>query len=273
MTIAASVAGPQGGSSVLFLHGIGQTRHSWGAAISSLGAAGFRAVALDARGHGDSAWADDGRYDVDALADDLQDVLEAIGPAVLVGASMGGLTSLLVAGERRAPQVQGLVLVDVVPRVEREGTAEIFAFMTGNPDGFESLDAAAHAIAAFLPNRKRVPNPAGLSKNLRLGADGRYRWHWDPAVLTTRSPDARVRLQRHEAAAEALDIPTMVIRGGGSRVVSMDGVEAFLRLAPHARFVNIDRAEHMVAGDANDAFNAPLIDFLQGARAAADVQA
>jgi non-heme chloroperoxidase len=60
-----------------------------------------------------------------------------------------------------------------------------------------------------------------------------------------------------------------LIRGGLSRIVSLEGVQAFQQLIPHADFVNIDKADHMVAGDANDDFNAPLIDFLKATAGAA----
>src|ERR1700674_258493 len=91
-----------------------------------LAKAGFRAIAFDARGHGDSDWAPDGRYDQDCMVADLQCVIAASGDPrpVLVGASMGGNTSLVAVGEGHV-DAKALVLVDVAPRVETEGVKRI----------------------------------------------------------------------------------------------------------------------------------------------------
>src|SRR5690606_10858671 len=100
------------------------------------------------------------------------------GRPVLVGASLGGLTALLLEGEIAPGTARGLVLVDVAPRVEPEGVLRIHAFMTAHPDGFADLEEAAAAISDYLPHRPRRGVPPGLAKNLRRGADGRWRWHW-----------------------------------------------------------------------------------------------
>lgn len=266
LALAADAAGPVDGPIVLFLHGGGQTRHSWGTAIHALASAGFRAITIDLRGHGESDWAPDGRYDLPALADDLRDVLAALpGTAALVGASLGGLTALLAAGEGAA--VRAVVLVDVVPQVEVEGATEIRDFMTANPDGFASIDDAADAVAAYLPHRGRRSSNAGLMKNLRLREDGRYYWHWDPRLMAGAGRVDPSQMQPVlETAARAIAVPTLLIRGGRSRIVSLDGVKAFQTLIPHSEFVNIEQADHMVAGDANDQFNAPLLAFLERTR-------
>ena len=144
-------------------------------------AAGYYAVAFDARGHGDSDWSPDGRYDQDIMVEDLKCVLTSFGhrrPA-LVGASMGGGTSLVAVGDNHV-DATALVLVDVAPRLEPEGVTKINTFMTEHPNGFGSLEEVAEAIAGYQPQRPRPRNLEGLGKNVRLGGDGRYRWHWDP---------------------------------------------------------------------------------------------
>lgn len=269
LTLAADEAGDREAPGVLLLHGGGQTRHSWGRAVEALADGGFHAVTVDLRGHGDSDWAGDGDYTLDAIAADIR-VLAAgfASPPALVGASLGGLASLLAAGEGGPLVARALVLVDVVPRIEMEGAQEIRAFMTGNPDGFATFEEAADAVARYLPHRPRPSDTSGLAKNLRRCEDGRYHWHWDPAMLESRGLEARseAQLERLEAAARALTVPTLLIRGGRSRVVSLEGAEEFHRLMPASEFVNIDQADHMVAGDANDAFNAPLLEFLERSR-------
>jgi non-heme chloroperoxidase len=259
--LAADVAGPAGGKPIVFLHGGGQTRASWKRAVEVLAGRGYRVISLDLRGHGESDWSPDGDYQLDRFVDDLEAILPTLGaPPVLVGASLGGLTSLLAVGDRRLPAA-GLVLVDVTPKLETAGTSKITAFMTSSPNGFASVDEAADAVSAYLPHRPRPKDTSGLAKNLRLRDDGRYYWHWDPRFMSgerTVNPG----FNRLEAAAQALDVPTLLIRGGRSEIVTEAGAKAFLVLAPHAEFVDVNDADHMVAGDANDAFNAAVIDFI-----------
>ncbi|GAA4682692.1 alpha/beta hydrolase [Pseudonocardia yuanmonensis] len=251
----------------LLLHGGGQTRHSWFRTAAALADAGWDAVALDARGHGDSDWAPDGDYGTDALDADLLAVIEQVGePALLVGASMGGMTALVAEGEHGG-LARALVLVDIVPRVEADGVARIMAFMGANPDGFASLDEVAEAVRAYNPHRKRPPNPEGLRKNVRLRENGRWYWHWDPAFL--RVGDEPRRSTTHERAAAAaarVAVPTLLVRGAQSDIVSEDGVRELLELIPGSVHVDVSATGHMVAGDDNDVFTRTVLDFLQEKR-------
>lgn len=247
---------------ILMLHGGGQNRFSWKNTGQILADRGFHVIALDARGHGDSDRAPAGHYTVHALAADIMAVLDQIGrPVVIIGASMGGLTGILAASQAGPNQVSGLVLVDVVPRFEHEGTARIRDFMTRHVNGFHTLDQAAEAIAAYLPHRRRPRNLDGLTKNLRH-RDGRWYWHWDPAFVTSVREDPFADIEELEQAAQQLQIPILLIRGKLSDVVSPEGVEDFLAKVPHAKFVELSDAGHTAAGDDNDAFSAAVVDFV-----------
>jgi non-heme chloroperoxidase len=252
------------GPTVVLLHGGGQTRHSWGRTGARLAAAGRTAVALDARGHGDSEWDPDRDYSLDAFATDLVAFLETLArPAVLVGASLGGITALIVAGER-PDLVAGLVLVDVVIKIEPKGVDRIRDFMTANPDGFASLDEVADAIAAYNPLRKRPASLDGLRKNVRQGADGRWRWHWDPAFMRIGDePQRQIEPPRLERAAAKVVAPTLIVRGAHSDVVSEAGLADMLRRIPSAEVADVAAAGHMVAGDDNDVFANALEGFLE----------
>jgi non-heme chloroperoxidase len=260
--LAGDSWGDPGGPLVVLQHGGGQTRHAWKGTGETLAAAGYHAVAFDARGHGDSDWAADGDYTQDAMVDDLVAVLDAIGRErpVLVGASMGGGTSLVAAGEGYV-DAAGVVLVDIAPRLELAGAAKIQAFMAQGADGFTTLQDVADAIAAYQPHRPRPRRLDGLAKNVRLGGDGRYHWHWDPRFMTgTRDLDDRHK--RLEQCARALDTPTLLVRGGLSDILTEEGAREFLELCPHAEYVNVPGAAHMVAGDRNDIFGDAVVDFL-----------
>lgn len=267
LRLVGDVHGDDDRPPVLFLHGGGQTRHSWGRAAEVVARRGWRAVNLDQRGHGDSQWASDGDYRIDAFAADAVAVAAQLGaPPVLVGASLGGIAGLLAEGELAPGTLRALVLVDIVPRMEPAGVERIMAFMGAAPEGFASIAEAADAVAAYLPHRERPSDVTGLRRNLRRGPDGRWRWHWDPAFVTgVRSgsgvPDTR-RWERLDAAARALAVPVLVVRGARSEIVSPEGVAHFLTLVPHAEVADIAEAHHMVAGDRNDRFNAAVAAFL-----------
>lgn len=253
-----------GRGTVLLLHGGGQTRHSWFRTAAGLARSGWDTVAVDARGHGDSDWAPDGDYGMTALVDDLAAVVEQLDERpVLVGASMGGMTSLVGQGER-GDLARALVLVDIAPRVEPEGVARILAFMRANPDGFASLEDVAGAVRAYNPHRTRPPNPEGLRKNVRLRADGRWYWHWDPAFLEIDDEPSRAAGQeRSRAAAARIEVPTLLVRGAESDIVSDEGVAELLELIPGARHIDVGGTGHMVAGDDNDVFTREVAAFLE----------
>ncbi len=219
-------------------------------------------VALDSRGHGDSDRSPDANYSVDALCTDTLAVIDQIGrPVVLIGASMGGMTGILAADEAGPEKVTKLVLVDVVPRYEKDGSARIRDFMASGLHGFESLEHAAEAVASYLPHRKKPRSPEGLKKNLRF-RDGRWFWHWDPAFLTKPLDDSFVREEKLEQAAIDLKIPILLIRGGLSDVVSEEGVKHFLDTVPRAEFAELSDAGHTAAGDDNDAFSEVVVEFV-----------
>ena len=248
--------------SILMLHGGGQNRFSWKNTGQILAGHGFHVIAIDARGHGDSDRSPTGEYTVDTLARDVVAVLDQIGrPVVLIGASMGGLTGIQVAHDAGPQIVTKLVLVDVVPRFENEGSHRIRDFMTRHVNGFDTLDEAADAIAEYLPYRKRPRNLDGLKKNLRE-RDGRWHWHWDPQFVTQTGDDPFMEIEKLEREAMALRIPILLIRGKLSDVVSPEGVADFLAKVPAAEFVELAEAGHTAAGDDNDAFSAAVVDFV-----------
>jgi pimeloyl-ACP methyl ester carboxylesterase len=264
--------GPVGGPGVLLLHGGGQNRHAWKGSGARLAATGYQVVAADARGHGDSAWSSEGAYDMSDMADDIEHLLELFDhPPVVVGASMGGIAALTLQGRTDVQRYRALVLVDVTPRMEVEGVERIVRFMAARPDGFDSLEEAAEVIAAYNPHRTRSASAAGLERVLHQ-RDGRWMWRWDPQFILSKAADmltddgtaermARMADDLHAAAAR-VTVPTLLVRGQQSDLVSERSVKEFLAEVPHADYVDVSGTGHMVAGDDNDAFTAAVLDFV-----------
>jgi pimeloyl-ACP methyl ester carboxylesterase len=262
----------EGSRSVLLLHGGGQTRHAWDGTARRLAQAGWRAVALDQRGHGDSAWVASGAYGFGDFGRDASAVAGAITTEtgqkpVVVGASLGGLASLMALGTKRdEPMFGALILVDVVPQMDPTGVDHIQGFMRAKAaEGFASIDEAAEAVAGYLPHRPRPRSLDGLRKNLRRHPDGRWRWHWDPRFLDgpgSVNADWPAMEQALLSASADLRVPSLLVRGGSSELVTDEAARAFLALSPATSYVNIADARHMVAGDRNDAFGAAVLDFL-----------
>lgn len=261
LRIAADSWGTEDAPLVMLLHGGGQTRQAWRNTGATLAAAGYRVFALDARGHGDSDWAADGAYGADGMVEDLASVISEIdrGPPVLIGASMGAVTSLVAIGESRV-EAAALVMLDLAPRMEPQGVSRIRKFM--NRNGFDSLEEVTQAVQAYRPQRDRPPSKQGLARNLRLGSDGRLYWHWDPRLVEMRH-DLTALEQRLEACARKLAVPTLLVRGGLSDLLSEGGTENFRAACPHAEYVCLAQAGHMIVGDSNEAFSAALLPFLR----------
>ncbi|MGH8147014.1 MAG: alpha/beta fold hydrolase [Rhodanobacteraceae bacterium] len=264
LNLAVETRGPADAPPLLFAHGFGQGRRVWACVAAAIAAQGWRTIAFDARGHGDSDHASDGAYRLEQFVDDLVGVAAALEqPPVLVGHSMGGLLGLVAAGEVRPSPFRALVLVDISPRWEAPGVERIFEFMRAHKDGFASLEDASAAVGAYAPQRPRRRTLDELAALLSRGEDGRWHWQWDPALLDTIAIEA----DRHQArvldAARKVEVPVLLVSGGRSDVVSEQSVAEFLRNVPNARHVEIADASHAVVGDDCHALTAAIASFLK----------
>lgn len=259
--LVADHGGDAAAPAVVLLHGGGQTRHSWSRAVERLLTEGFQVINFDARGHGESDWSPTGAYALSDRAADLAMVTAELKvPFILVGASLGGATSIVAIDQGLQPA--GLVLVDIVPEPDARGIDRIISFMRGHPDGFSSVDEAADAVAAYNPERTRPALGRGLMKNLRQGGDGRLRWHWDPQIIEMGHEVLQIVVVEAARSLESRpDLPVLLVRGLSSDVVSDAGVAAFRRQVPRLELLDVEGAGHMVAGDRNDAFNDGVIAF------------
>jgi pimeloyl-ACP methyl ester carboxylesterase len=261
IALAVQCWGRSGDPAAVLLHGGGQTRHAWRKAAVRLAEAQWRVLVPDLRGHGDSDWSPDRVYGIETFAEDVRGLMGHVGPdAVLVGASLGGLASMLAIGEAPRVTVRGLVLVDVAHRPEPAGASRVIGFMRAHPEGFATLEDAAAEVAAYLAHRAGDRDPTGLQKNLRW-RDGRWRWHWDPTLLDGFSPGG-IAPERYLAAAASAGVPTLLVRGSESDVVSEAIAAEFCAAVAGTERVDVPNARHMVAGDCNERFLDAIVPWL-----------
>jgi len=263
IVLAADAFGRADDPCIILLPGGGQTRFAWRRSAGVLAQHGYHVLSFDLRGHGESGWASNGDYSIDAFAGDVACIArQAPAGAVFVGASIGGIAALVAAGESPAPFARALVLIDVVPQMSEASLDRIRAFMSAGADGFASLEEAAAMVREYLPHRP--PRSAlGLRNNLRTGKRGRLYWHWDPAFHAgSKQRTEAGMLRRMEAATRGIGVPVLLVCGERSEVVGEQGIAHLLQLLPHAKAARVASAGHMVAGDRNDAFGAAVLDFL-----------
>ncbi len=246
---------------MVLLHGGGQTAHSWDLTAIVL-RSWYHVMALDQRGHGESEWAPDRDYSSERQADDI---LHFVGDLqlhkpILVGLSLGGLNGLVFA-KRHSHDLAALIVVDVGPRVEFEGSQNIKKFMT-NQDTFSSIDQAVTRAAQFNPLRPRDHIRFSIRHNLMQTPNGDWTWRYDKYF---REPE-RLAERNWECITwediEEIKCPTLIVRGANSDVFSADTAELMAKTIPNACWVEVPRAGHTVASDNPAGFAHATIDFL-----------
>jgi pimeloyl-ACP methyl ester carboxylesterase len=263
--IATESAGAADGQAVLLLHGAGQTRQSWRRVSARLMAKGMRVISADMRGHGESDWSPDGNYRYPRLVADVEAIVRHFGgPMILVGASIGGKIAMCTAAYCDAPIASALVMIDIVPRTNIAAMDRMLGGMRPPVGGFESLDAAAQALASGSDTPFVSGSGERLRRSMRQDAQGRWHWHWDPAFMRSKEQgtDATSSLGYMEDAARRTHVPLLLARGERSEIVTDDGVAAFRAIVPQLEVATIAGAGHMLVGDQNDIFSDRIEDFI-----------
>jgi pimeloyl-ACP methyl ester carboxylesterase len=212
---------------------------------------------VDLRGHGESDWAPDGDYSLEAYGADCKALIAQLEePPVLVGASLGGISAMIAEGTSKQEVSRCLVLVDIAPRTNSAGIERVRAFMRSGVGGFESIEDAAIAIAEYTPQRVRPINPIGMKKVLRERG-GRLFWHWDPKFIEIERPQGSLELVMNN-----ISVPVLLVRGELSDVVTEEYANELLFRMPNVAVVVVAGAAHMIAGDRNDGFSNSVVKFL-----------
>ncbi len=223
--------------------------------------AGYYGITFDLRGHGDSDWATDGDYLLDAYGRDVERLIGQFDrPVTLVGASRGGQAAL-VGGSRHPDRVRLIVLADVAPMMRDDGVDGIRAFFAEGEAGFDTLDMAADSLARHL-DQPRMADAGKLARSMRQDDSGRWHWRWDPATGRQEFLHPPSEGQGLLAAAARVTSPLVLVRAEHSHLLTDEGVARFRELAPQLEVVTALGVGHMFTADRNDGFAAQLLDRL-----------
>ena len=248
-----------GQPAAVLLHGGGQNAHTWDTVALALG---VPLLAIDLPGHGHSSWRDDGKYDVESMADDVVAVIDALAPStrLVVGMSLGGLTSLALAS-RHPTFVETLVLVDITPGVTPTKVKAVTDFING-PQAFASFDDLLQRTIEHNPTRSVSSLRRGILHNARQLDDGSWEWRYDRRKAREGNHDVSTTTRDWWSVIGALECRLVLVRGGVSPVVDDDDVAELRRRRPDAIVHVVDGAGHSVQGDQPLALTALLRDLL-----------
>jgi pimeloyl-ACP methyl ester carboxylesterase len=251
------------GEPLVLLHGIRLHAHCWGHFSRSFQER-YRILALDARGHGESAWAP-GRYHLHDFYEDLRSVLDdrGIGAATLIGHSLGGRIAMLFA-HLHPERARRLVLVDIAPSLPASAGAHDFSRMTETPPpkDFASPAEATAYLSAILHRAPRALIEESVRHGMRAREDGRFVWKYDPALSGPPLPRPGGREWDLWEVAARLACPTLLLYGEHSRVVSAEIAERMIRDMPNCRAERISGAGHALFTEQPEAFARSVARFL-----------
>ena len=260
--------GAAGKPPLLLLHGGMQNAHTWDITAVAL-KRDYHVVALDLRGHGDSAWSDEGDYSHVTHAGDVLALIDHLGweRLVLIGLSLGGMAAMRFASEH-SDRLDALVIVDVGPELNPDGVGRIIDFTSG-PGELDSVEDFIARAVAYNPRRKPEQLRYSLTHNLRRLPNGKYTWKYDRRLGGARAPvpgeSVPVQFDDLWERLRAIACPTLVVRGGGSNVFAEATGKRMAKTIPDCRFVTVPDAGHTVPQDNPTAFLAAVQEFFEEA--------
>jgi esterase len=204
-------------------------------------------IAMDVRGHGESAWSADGAYQYADQAGDLAALVDRLGIErfVLIGTSMGGVIAMVYAGQH-GDRLRALVLNDIGPDVEA-GSGRITQTVGSRPYDFASLDEAMQyrretsPITAARPLEDQEETARGV---LRERPDGRWAWKMDPAYIEQRVKQGPPKRPPLWPVLETLPCPTQVVWGTDSDVLSEAQAKRMVSALPKGELVSVPGIGH-----------------------------
>ena len=254
--------GNEGAPVMLLLHGLRGHCHSWDD-VAARFCGGYRVLALDQRGRGETDWAPRGNYSTDAFVTDIEEFCNTLGieKMTLIGHSMGGRNSMAFAG-RNAAMLEKLVIVDIGPDIQPEGSARITRELVEVPQEFDSFDAQFE----YMNQQNRFASEPVLRRRLKYASkelpDGKIGWRYDPEIRAQRRDGTGAPPPDLWTPLASITCPTLIVRGTETDTLSLDVAERMVEALPDGKLAHVDNAAHMVFEDNPEGFNAALADFL-----------
>jgi pimeloyl-ACP methyl ester carboxylesterase len=261
------------GAPIVLSHGVTLSVRTWIRQLETLPAQGFRIVAFDHRGHGESTVGDSG-FSIDNLGDDIRSVVERLDlrDAVLVGHSMGGIavqSFLIRHPEVAAERVKGVVLLSTLARVPLSGARA------------KGLRTFIDRVGTLAPDSTRLwgsPNLGFVVARVGFGRDAKpshvelvRRMMFECAADTRReSPRSLLGLDLTARLPE-VRIPTLVIGGSADVIAPPAESRRIAKLIPGARLEIVAGGGHMLMLERTELIDQLITDFARevGAVAAA----
>ena len=234
----------EGDPELVLVHGGAQNAHTFDTVALALQRP---LIALDLPGHGHSDPSPYGSSAIGAHARDLVHAVEQLcaEPVALIGMSLGGLCSLLVASER-PDLVRCLVLIDITPGVNSDKARHITNFVNG-PATFDNFDELLARTVEHNPTRSVSSLRRGILHNAIQRDDGTWVWrHQRHSPATLEAPPVADLW----ATVATLTMPVTLLRGMSAGSVVDDDDEAELgRRLPSAQVLHVEGAGHSIQGD------------------------
>jgi esterase len=255
--------GSEGCDAIVLVHGSRLHAHVWNDFARRFSDR-YHIIAIDQRGHGESAWGAGDEYRLDDLCSDLHAHVQArkLSRFTLVGHSLGGRVSLLYA-HRHPSELERLVLVDITPGRPRPAAAN---GGRGRGEGkhpreFESEEVAIAYLARAMPRAPSHLVEDSVRHGMRRNDAGRYVWKYDPVHFARRvTPPPGLDLWQ---VASEIVTPTLLQFGSESDVVDAELASRLQKTMPRCTVERIEGAGHGLFTDRPDAFAESLERFLR----------
>ena len=234
---------------VFMLHGVSQQAHSWDFVSLAL-SPDYHVISLDQRGHGDTDWAADGNYSIDAMQADIDGVIDSLSlnDFNLMGHSMGGRNSFIWAS-RHPDTLRSLTIVDTGPETQSRGQDRIRQFRE-LPNNLDSFQEFAERVKSYT-GRNEEQVLGALKYSIREMPHGKWAWKWDPATRNRgrAGSDPVWTSERLWECVKAVDCPSLVLRGSRSDIFAEDTLAKMGQVMTDCTTETIKNAGHLVQGD------------------------
>lgn len=256
--------GTLGRRPIVFLHGAALNAHTWDVVCLTLRQQ-YHCHAVDQRGHGESAWAEDGDYSGDAHRGDIEALVDhlRLDQFVLVGHSMGGFNAYNYAFHH-SHRLAALVMVDAGPSMLIKGARKIVDFVTQTAE-LDSLEEVIQKAIEFNPRRDPRLLRRSLLHNFRQNPNGKWARKTDLRMWhsTMNREYDRERLKERFRQSARIKCPTLIVRGGLSDVFTNEDGQKLAKDFPNGHYAQVGDAGHTVQGDNPRVMAEVLSEFLE----------